>query len=82
MPDDLSSSRTTTTADTGHHTNVHTTHTTAASTRYLPPPHPQVDALLGLNLATPSPMICLLADGRLLALTGYQALLHVAPVRT
>ncbi|GAX78492.1 hypothetical protein CEUSTIGMA_g5931.t1 [Chlamydomonas eustigma] len=36
-----------------------------------------VDAILGLNLSGSVPLMCFLAEGRILALSGYQALFHV-----
>ncbi len=35
-------------------------------------PSPRVDAILALNLAGMTPLMCFLAEGRILALTGYQ----------
>jgi len=40
-------------------------------------PSKDVDAILALNQATTAPMMCMLAQGRILVLTGYNALFHV-----
>ena len=39
-------------------------------------PSPQADAILALNMASSVPLHCFMAQGRVVALTGYQACFH------
>ena len=39
-------------------------------------PSRDMDALLGLHLAGSNPMLCFTAEGRIITLTGYQAVFH------